>query len=80
MESVTTLDTRRRGVFPLPFQPGDVLVKESQNGEVISFRLLKPAKVPVVKLRRQAGFTMLDISPISPERIVSALQADRDAR
>lgn len=80
MESVTTLDSRRRGIFPPPFQPGDMLVKESQTGEIISFRLLKPAEVPVVKLRRQAGFTMLDITPIPPERIAAAVRADRDAR
>lgn len=80
MESVTTLDARRRGVFPLPFQPGDVLVKENQSGEVISFRLLKPADVPVVKLRRQAGFTMLDVTPIPPELIAAAIRAERDAR
>lgn len=80
MESVTTLDGRRRGVFPLPFQPGDVLVKEDQRGEVISFRLVKPAEVPVVKLRRRSGFMMLDTASIAPDRIAAAIRADRDAR
>jgi len=80
MDAVTTLDARRRGVFPHPFQPGDVLVKESQSGDMISFRLVKPADVPVVKLRRQAGFTMLDGAAIPPERIAAAIRADRDAR
>jgi hypothetical protein len=80
MESVTTLDARRRGVFPLPFQPGDVLVKENQSGEIISFRLVKPAEVPVLKLRRRAGFTMLDITTIPPERIAAAIRAERNSR
>jgi len=80
MESTTTLDARRRGIFPLPFQPGDVLVKESQSGDVISFRLVKPAEVPVVELRRKAGFTMLDTPPVPPERIAAAIRAERDAR
>ena len=80
MESVTKLDARRRGVFPAPFQPGDVLVKEKQTGETISFRLLRPADVPVATSRRCGGFTMLDIAKIPAERIAAAVRADRDSR
>ncbi len=80
MEMVTTLDARRRGVFPLPFQPGDVLVKENQSGDIITFRLLRPAEAPMVKPRRRAGFTMLDLSPVPPERIAAAVRAERDSR
>ena len=62
MENFATLDAWWRGVFPLLFETGDVFVNENQSGEVISFRLLKPAEVPVVKLRRQSGLTMLDVT------------------
>ncbi len=78
--SVTTLDSRRRGVFPLPFQPGDVLAKTEQSQEAITFRIVRPADVPVSKILRRGGFTMLDAAPAAVERIAAVIRADRDAR
>ena len=78
--SVTTLDSRRRGVFPPPFQPGDVLAKVGQSQEAITFQIVRPGDVPVAKTLRRGGFTMLDTVPLAPERIAAAIRAERDSR
>ncbi len=78
--SITTLDARRRGIFPPPFQPGDVLVKTEQSREAITFRIVRPADVPVAKTLRRGGFTMLDAGPAAADRIAAVIRADRDAR
>lgn len=80
MDMVTKLDSRRRGVFPPPFQPGDVLVRDSQDAEAITFRLVEPADVPVVRPIRKNGCTMLPRRAVSREMIALALRAERDAR
>ena len=80
METVTTLDARRRGIFPPPFQPGDSVIKEYQDTNRVTFRLLKPADVPVVKAVRKKGFTILRSPAVSRAVIADALRADRDAR
>jgi len=80
MEPTTTLDSRRRGIFPAPFQPGDVLVRVRQNAESITFRIVKPADVPVVKPTRRGGFLLLDAPPASPDQIAAAIRAERDSR
>ncbi len=79
MESVTKLDARRRGIFPLPFQPGDILVKETHDAESVTFRLVKPANVPVVNAVEVDGRWMLPPGG-SRELIASAIRADRDGR
>ncbi len=80
MENITTLDSRRRGIFPSPFQPGDSVVKEYQDSERITFRLVKPADVPEVKTRRKRGFTLLQAPEVPQAEIARALRADRDSR
>lgn len=80
METVTTLDSRRRGIFPLPFQPGDSVVKEYQDSTRVTFRLLKPADVPIVKTARKKGFTILRTPAVPRAAIAGAIRADRDAR
>ena len=80
METVTKLDGRRRGIFPSPFQPGDSVVREYQDSNRVTFRLLKPAEVPVVKSLRKKGYTILKAPAVSRVAIVEALRAERDAR
>lgn len=80
MEIVTKLDSRRRGVFPLPFQPGDILVRDLQDSGAITFRLVKPAEVPVTRPRVSDGGLMLPGRSASREAIAAALRAERDAR
>ena len=80
MEAVTTLDSRRRGIFPPPFQPGDTVVKEYQDGTRVVFRLLQPADVPVVGTAKKRGFTVLKAPKVPRAAIAEALRADRDAR
>ncbi|MEY3481507.1 MAG: hypothetical protein RIQ71_2282 [Verrucomicrobiota bacterium] len=80
METVTKLDGRRRGIFPSPFQPGDSVVCEYQDSNRVTFRLLKPAEVPVVKSLRKKGYTILKAPAVSRVAIAEALRAERDAR
>ena len=80
METVTKLDARRRGIFPAPFQPGDSVIKEYQDTNRVTFRLLKPADVPVVKTVRKKGFTILRSPAVSRSAIAEAVRAERDAR
>ena len=80
MEIVTKLDGRRRGIFPSPFQPGDSVVREYQDSNRVTFRLLKPAEVPVVKSLRKKGYTILKAPAVSRAAIAEALRAERDAR
>jgi hypothetical protein len=80
MKTSTTLDSRRRGIFPPPFQPGDCVIKEYQDSERIVFRLLRPADVPIAKTVRKKGFTLLKATAVSTAAIAAALRAERDAR
>lgn len=80
METVTTLDARRRGIFPSPFQPGDSVIKEYQDATRVTFRLLKPAEVPLVKAVTKKGRTLLKAPPVPRTVVADAVRADRDAR
>ena len=80
IETVTKLDGRRRGIFPVPFQPGDSAVREYQDSNRVTFRLLKPAEVPVVKSLRKKGYTILKAPAVSRAAIAEALRAERNAR
>ena len=80
MEKITTLDARRRGIFPPPFQPGDSVIAEHQDSTRVTFRLLKPADVPIAKTARKKGFTILRAPGVARAAIADALRADRDAR
>lgn len=80
VDTVIKLDSRRRGVFPLPFKPGDVLAQVGQSSDGITFRIVKPADVPLIRTRIQQGFTMLKTAPATAEQIVSAIRADRNSR
>jgi len=80
MEIVTELDARRRGVFPPPFRPGDILVRESQDSGTITFRLVRRSEVPVVRPIGVAGSSMLPAGSASREAIANAIRAERDSR
>lgn len=77
---MTKLDSRRRGVFPAPFQPGDVMVREVQNADSVTFRLVKPAEVDVVPAVRRRGRIMLGRLVASHDAIADAIRAERDGR
>jgi len=68
------------GVFPPPFQPGDVLAKVAHSWEVITFRIVRPVDVPVAKTLRRGGFTMVDAVPVTHEHTAAAIRAERDSR
>jgi hypothetical protein len=80
MEAVTKLDSRRRGVFPAPFQPGDILVRDVQDAERVTFRLIKPGEVECVEVTTRGGRTMLPPGRVGAEMIAAAIRAERDAR
>jgi hypothetical protein len=80
MDAITTIDSRRRGIFPPPFQPGDVVITEYQDSRRITFRLIEPAEVPVVKSAFKNGVTMLRAPGSTRRSIADAVRADRDAR
>lgn len=66
--------------FSFPFQPGDSVVREYQDSNRVTFRLLKPAEVPVVKSLRKKGYTILKAPAVSRAAVAEALRAERDAR
>lgn len=80
VESITKLDARRRGIFPAPFQPGDVMVPEYHDNTRVTFRLLQPADVPVAKSVKKKGMTLVKAAGVSREKIAGAIRAERDAR
>jgi hypothetical protein len=80
MDSIIKLDSRRRGVFPLPFQPGDLLAKVGESSDKITFCIVKPAEVPLVGIMKKEGFSMLKTKPATAEQIASAIRADRNDR
>jgi hypothetical protein len=80
MEVVTKLDSRRRGVFPSPFQPGDILVRDAQDADRVTFRLIKPGEVECVEVVTRGGRTMLPPGRAGAAMIAAAIRAERDAR
>jgi hypothetical protein len=80
MKTETTLDGRRRGVFPPPFRSGDRVSVEVCGSEFVTFRLMKPAEVPIVRPRRSKGRLMGAKVELDPDEIAAAIRADRDSR
>ncbi len=72
------LDSRRRGVFPAPFRPGDVLVPEALDAGTVTFRVIRPADVPQVRPVKRGGYLLLPGVRASREAIASAVRAERD--
>lgn len=56
------------------------MVPEYQDADRVTFRLLKPADVPVVKTARRKGFTILRTPDVPRAAIAEAVRAERDAR
>lgn len=78
MKTVTKLDSRRRGVFPLPFRPGDILVQDAKDADSITFRVVRPAEAPLVRPVQSGGMLMLPAKSVSRESIAQAVRAGRD--
>jgi hypothetical protein len=80
MSTVIKLDEKRRGVFPEPFQPGDTLVVDVLESEVISMHLVKPADVPTVETRLVNGRLFGAKGELDRSEVAAAVRADRDER
>lgn len=80
MNTLTKLDSRRRGVFPASFRPGDVVSIEASDAKGGTFRLQAPAEAPLVKPRRIKGRLFGADVPLDRKTIVAAIRADRDSR
>jgi hypothetical protein len=80
MGRMTKLDSRRRGVFPETFKPGDMFLQETTSPDAVTFKRITPDDVPVVKIRKVKGRWMgIDIQ-VDPSVILAAIRADRDSR
>ena len=80
METVTKFDARRRDIFSAPFQPGDTVIREYQESNRVTFKLLKPADVPVVKFLRKKASAFSRLLPhralLLPMLCVPSVQHD----
>ncbi len=79
MAEVRKLDSRRRGVFPDRFSPGDFFLEEEVREDRVVFRRIGHKKVPRVSIGKRNGFLMVNGS-LAVERIRVAIREDRDAR
>ncbi len=77
MSDTTKLDSRRRGVFPTPFKPGDSFITEVQGANAVTFRLVKPAEAPQMGVKRIKG-RLYGRGKASDATIAAAVRADRD--
>ena len=73
MAEVRKLDSRRRGVFPDRFSPGDLFLEEEVGEDRVVFRLVKPKEVPRRSIRKRNGLLMVEGS-IDVERIRAAIR------
>jgi hypothetical protein len=80
METVTKFDARGRDIFSAPFQLGGAVIREYQESNRVTSKLLKPADVPVVKCLRKRGFSILKAPAASRPAIADALRAQTAAR
>ena len=78
MSKTTKLDPRRRGTFPPPFRPGDVFTREVA-GNTVTFHLIQPAEVPLVKSRRISG-KLMSPAKVDDKLLSAAIRHDRDSR
>jgi len=79
MAEVRKLDSRRRGVFPDRFFPGDLFLEEEVGEDRVVFRLVRPKDVPQRPVRKRNGFLLVE-GTMDVERIRAAIREDRDAR
>ena len=79
MAEVRKLDSRRRGVFPDRFAPGDLFLEEEVGEDRVVFRRIRPREVPRRSIKKRNGLLMVEGS-IDLERIRTAIREDRDAR
>jgi hypothetical protein len=79
MAEVRKLDSRRRGVFPDRFAPGDLFLEEEGGEDRVVFRRIRPKEVPRRSIKKQGGFLMVE-GPLAPERIRAAIREGRDSR
>ena len=78
MSTVIKLNEKRRGVFPEPFRPGDTLMVDVLEPEVISMHLVKPADVPTVGTRLINGRLYGAKVELDRREVAAAVRADRD--
>jgi hypothetical protein len=79
MAEVRKLDSRRRGVFPDRFSPGDLFLEEEVGEDRVVFRRIRPKEVPRRSIKKRDGFLMVQ-APLDTERIRAAVREDRDTR
>ena len=80
MNKLTRLDSRRRGVFPTTFRPGDMLAVEASGADFVTFRLQKPTQARLVQPRRRNGHWFGAEVTLNPRAIAAAVRAERDSR
>ena len=73
------LDSRRRGIFPDRFSPCDLFVEERVAEDSVTFRLVKPSEVPLAKLVRKKGRTMVK-APLDRKKVREAFACMRRRR
>lgn len=79
MKEVRKLDSRRRGVFPDCFSPGDLFLEEEVGRDRVVFRRIEAAKAPLARVKREGGWLMVK-APLDAGRIRAAIREERDAR
>ena len=79
MNEVRKLDSRRRGVFPDCFSPGDLFLEEEVGTDRVLFRRIKAAEPPLVRVKKVGG-QLLVRAPVDRGKIRAAIREDRDSR
>ncbi len=79
MAETRKLDSRRRGVFPDRFAPGDLFLEERVEEDRVVFRLIRPEQVPRSRVKLEGGRLMVE-APLDREKVRQAIRDDRDSR
>jgi hypothetical protein len=79
MPSKIVLDNKRRATFGPEFEPGDSFLRQV-NGDVVTFRKLRPAEAPLLRARKLGGKWMGAELMIDRKAIVEAIKRDRESR
>ena len=79
MSNKIVLDNKRRASFGPEFNPGDSFLREV-NGDLITFRKLQPAEVPLVRARKIKGHWVGAAINLSRHEIIEAIKRDRESR
>jgi hypothetical protein len=80
MNALTRLDSRRRGVFPPTFRPGDTLAVEAAGADFVTFKLQKPAQARLVQPRQRKGRWFGAEVTLDRRAMAAAVRVDRDSR